>query len=329
MSEGLALPGQEPPGSAPAPGAELLRVGGADLDQAVALFSEEYAIGRLRVRRTDVDFSWQHTSRGTALVNLRTSWFGGVIGGLTHDGDVLVVMWNTRGASIVRGDDAEVRMTENEPVLLPFLGPTAFEHHETAQNLLHLDRALFNGIAAEHDALEAVLSDQGPRRLIRGHGPAWSQAVRTLRSTVFSGGPLSPVAEMVLAQTAATAILRHFYGVVAAVDAAVGARSRAGDTIREYLHAHPDLPVTTADLADLIGMTPRAVQLIMRAETGLTPTGYLRMVRLHEVRRALQTREPGDSIADVARRWGFFHLGRFASAYRQRFGKSPRETRRV
>ncbi|GAA4266210.1 helix-turn-helix transcriptional regulator [Frondihabitans peucedani] len=327
MSGGPALPGREPSG--PEPGAvELRRVGGTDLDEAVTRFHEEYAISRLRVRRTDVDFSWEHTSRGTPLITLRTSWFGGVIGGVTHDSDVLVVLWNSRGSSVVRGESGEVRISENEPILLPFLGPTAFEHHETAQNLLHLDRPLFNGIAAEFGALDQVLSDQGPRRLLQGHGPSWSRAVRALRSSVFSADRLSPVAEMVLAQTAATAILRHFYGVDGAVDAALGPRSRAGDRIREYLHAHPDLPTTTPDLAELIGMTPRAVQLIMRSETGLTPTGYLKMVRLREVRRGLQDRSPGESIADVANRWGFFHLGRFASAYRQRFGESPRDTRR-
>jgi AraC-like DNA-binding protein len=34
------------------------------------------------------------------------------------------------------------------------------------------------------------------------------------------------------------------------------------------------------------------------------------------------------TVAAVAHRWGFAHLGRFAYAYRARFGVSPSETLR-
>jgi AraC-like DNA-binding protein len=34
------------------------------------------------------------------------------------------------------------------------------------------------------------------------------------------------------------------------------------------------------------------------------------------------------SVAEVAARWGFSHLGRFAAAYRKRYGESPSHTLR-
>jgi AraC-like DNA-binding protein len=34
------------------------------------------------------------------------------------------------------------------------------------------------------------------------------------------------------------------------------------------------------------------------------------------------------TVAAVAHRWGFAHLGRFASAYRCRFGEPPSDTLR-
>ena len=34
------------------------------------------------------------------------------------------------------------------------------------------------------------------------------------------------------------------------------------------------------------------------------------------------------SVADVVARWGFFHYGRFASLYREKFGVRPSETLR-
>lgn len=51
---------------------------------------------------------------------------------------------------------------------------------------------------------------------------------------------------------------------------------------------------------------------------------YLRGVRLDRVHLELSTR--GGAVTDVAARWGFFHPGRFAQQYRDRFGELPSET---
>jgi len=44
------------------------------------------------------------------------------------------------------------------------------------------------------------------------------------------------------------------------------------------------------------------------------------------VRRELQTHRR-DSIGDVAARWGFWHLSRFAADYTRLFGELPSATR--
>jgi transcriptional regulator GlxA family with amidase domain len=54
---------------------------------------------------------------------------------------------------------------------------------------------------------------------------------------------------------------------------------------------------------------------------------YLRRVRLQKVREEL-LRDSADGVTDIATRWGFEHLGRFAGAYRRRYGETPSETRR-
>ncbi len=35
----------------------------------------------------------------------------------------------------------------------------------------------------------------------------------------------------------------------------------------------------------------------------------------------------GTTVTEVALRWGFYHLGRFAQEYRALFGQSPSQTR--
>ncbi len=59
----------------------------------------------------------------------------------------------------------------------------------------------------------------------------------------------------------------------------------------------------------------------------MSPIRYLREVRLDRTHLEFQDRRSAFvTVADVARRWQFMHLGRFAAHYRQRFGESPRET---
>lgn len=63
---------------------------------------------------------------------------------------------------------------------------------------------------------------------------------------------------------------------------------------------------------------------------GMPPMQYLRTVRLRGVREELLGLDPEDSttVAEVATRWGFTHLGRFAQYYRARYGEPPSPTRR-
>jgi hypothetical protein len=67
-----------------------------------------------------------------------------------------------------------------------------------------------------------------------------------------------------------------------------------------------------------------------RQRMGVTPTQYLRGVRLGRVRADLLASQPADptTVAETAHRWGFAHLGRFAQYYRQRYGESPSDTLR-
>jgi AraC-like DNA-binding protein len=62
-----------------------------------------------------------------------------------------------------------------------------------------------------------------------------------------------------------------------------------------------------------------------RRHLDTTPLAYLRGVRMECARRDLQGAEPGDgvSVATLAAKWGFTHLGRFAVDYRRRFGTYP------
>jgi transcriptional regulator GlxA family with amidase domain len=56
---------------------------------------------------------------------------------------------------------------------------------------------------------------------------------------------------------------------------------------------------------------------------------YLRHLRLARVHDHLRDADPAlDTVTQAAYRYGFTHMGRFAAAYRTRYGVAPRETLR-
>ena len=97
---------------------------------------------------------------------------------------------------------------------------------------------------------------------------------------------------------------------------------------RDFIEAHAGEKISLIDLAQAAGCSLRTLQAAFAETTGLSPMAYLRATRLEGAHRDLRGADPGTSVAEIARRWGFAHLGRFASAYRQRYGRSPVETLR-
>lgn len=86
--------------------------------------------------------------------------------------------------------------------------------------------------------------------------------------------------------------------------------------------------ISIADLARHCGVAERTLNQHFRAFFGLSPGRYLRRLRFTAAREALLAGEPGISVTEIAERFGFNHLGRFAEHYRKRFGESPSTTLR-
>jgi AraC-like DNA-binding protein len=92
----------------------------------------------------------------------------------------------------------------------------------------------------------------------------------------------------------------------------------------------PSRSFSATGLARAVGVSARALQEGFRQHLGVTPMQFLRGVRLQRVRRDLLAGDPeaGVTVAETAFRWGFTHLGRFASYYRSRYGEAPSQTLR-
>lgn len=107
----------------------------------------------------------------------------------------------------------------------------------------------------------------------------------------------------------------------------VQGRSRAVRAVVDLVESEPERPWRLADLAAHAGVSPRSLQEAFRRDLDLTPLQHLRRTRLDRARRSLLAADPASvSVADVAARWGFFHLGRFAEAYRALYQEPPSRT---
>jgi AraC family transcriptional regulator, ethanolamine operon transcriptional activator len=97
---------------------------------------------------------------------------------------------------------------------------------------------------------------------------------------------------------------------------------------RDYMQAHIDEPITVADLCIELGVSRRTLQYSFQDVLDLNPVKFLRAMRLNAVRRALKQAPAGtrNTVADIAARWGFWHLSHFSAEYKTMFGELPSET---
>lgn len=107
-------------------------------------------------------------------------------------------------------------------------------------------------------------------------------------------------------------------------------RKAVVDRVREYILAHREEPVTVADLCAVLNVSRRTLQYSFQAVLNVNPVAYLRAIRLNGTRRALRAAadDPHATVADIAARWGFWHLSHFASDYKLMFGELPSQTLR-
>jgi AraC-like DNA-binding protein len=95
------------------------------------------------------------------------------------------------------------------------------------------------------------------------------------------------------------------------------------------LTERPSYPWSVGELAQSVHLSVRALQQAFSRSVGMSPMSYLRQVRLTQAHRELSNGSPEEfTVREVAERWGFVHHGRFAAAYRSRFGETPRQTLR-
>ncbi|MHA6797561.1 AraC family transcriptional regulator (plasmid) [Pseudonocardia bannensis] len=196
-----------------------------------------------------------------------------------------------------------------------------------------------------HTALEHELSEQlgrsvpGPIAfrtaldLRSDAGRQWSALLQTLADHVTDADALArhPMIAPHLARSLLAGLLivaDHPYR--AELDAPVrAAHPPAVAQALTFIEESTEPVLTVADVAAHAGVGVRALQQGFRRTLGTSPTRYVREVRLRRAHQDLLAADPAvTGVAEIALRWGFAHLGRFAERYRQAYGVPPSDTLR-
>ncbi|WP_427132291.1 AraC family transcriptional regulator [Pseudarthrobacter sp. S9] len=113
-------------------------------------------------------------------------------------------------------------------------------------------------------------------------------------------------------------------------DGTLEVRPRTVKRVIDLVQEAPEEQYSAANLAQAAGVSLRTLEDSFKVHLGTTPMAYLRDIRLARAHEDLlrTNAEDGTNVKDIAYKWGFSHVPRFAAAYRNRYGLSPSETLR-
>ncbi|MCS5495165.1 helix-turn-helix transcriptional regulator [Curtobacterium flaccumfaciens] len=222
-------------------------------------------------------------------------------------------------AELISDHGVTSKIEAGQPTMLSASVAYAFNTNATSMSLLHISASFLSTLSRQERSLDA------PEFLATPTDPHLSNRLTALLDDLEERllDPKLPNANrMKVNQRIATAVLSTFN------QSQADAETRLRRAIR-FAHDHAAEPIDVSDIAAAAGLSERGLQHLFRRSLDVTPMRYLREVRLDAAHLELTFQRPTTQsvlIHDVARRWQFFHLGRFAAMYRARFGQSPRES---
>ena len=224
-----------------------------------------------------------------------------------------------------------------DPRSLVFLPPQTEHQDITPANsywaLVSFDRAHLEMALASLSGVEPALNSQASRILLPEAGAfdVLRRGLKAIHGAVQSdpsfldvpearqGVEESVLSALALALGSASHVRPPGYGAAA--------RTRVVRQVEAYLSAASTESLYLADLCAVAGVGERTLRYIFQERYGMSPVQYLKLRRLHQVRRALRRADPDlNTVQSIANRCGIWHMGRFAHEYRTLFNEAPLET---
>jgi AraC-like DNA-binding protein len=307
----------------------LIAFAGRDPHTATASLAGMYAGKEWYSRRLNEDYWYKYVGVGDDHLSIRRFQMHGYLRGDVATSGEVVVQWIETGRARLDIGHHAIRMEPGIPTMFPVDRRFHMEYENWDQRLVHVSRALLNDVAAEEYLLaDGVLTfdhlTTPDPTVIQSWRRTVADAVRALRE---AGDTSLRWHE---AQRDVARTLLRLYPLRAGLP--TGYYTRNNVHVRaavDFIHAHAHEPLTVTSIADASGLSIRGLQESFQRVLERTPMEYLREVRLDHAHAELTALTPSTAtVSDIARRWGFGHMGRFSAGYVARYGQYPRETLR-
>ncbi|WP_144762266.1 helix-turn-helix transcriptional regulator [Curtobacterium sp. 9128] len=310
--------------AAPTP---LVSVAGVETDGAITDLAGMYAGRRWYSRHLADDYWYRYVAIGDADLSVRRSQMHGYLrGDVAVEGEV-VVQWIDSGTARIEVGQNEKHLQLGVPTLFPVEQRFEMEYQDWDQRLVHISRTLLLDVAAERYLVTGAVTFDREVSPPPAAITAWREAVAAAVAAFRGAGPTSLAWHEAKRDVARRLLDLYRFRAEPITDAFAAAGNVRLRAAVDFVHAHAAENLTVQEIAAACGLSVRGVQEAFHRVLDTTPMNYLREVRMQAARDALRAGRVGEtSVGEVARGWGFVHLGRFAVQYRERFGESPRET---
>ncbi|MEM5389648.1 AraC family transcriptional regulator [Paraburkholderia phymatum] len=95
---------------------------------------------------------------------------------------------------------------------------------------------------------------------------------------------------------------------------------------RQFIVDNARNDIALEDIERAAGVSRYRLFEAFRQHFGQSPMAFVRRFRLEGVRRDLLEHRSEHNVSSIAMSWGFSHLGRFSSEYKDLFGETPSQT---
>ncbi|GIJ43574.1 hypothetical protein Val02_04600 [Virgisporangium aliadipatigenens] len=312
---------------------ERAAVASRDLGEVHELIRRRYVENLPRIVGPTDGFAFRSEAASAGGLSIdRIAWWADM-SIATDPFETTVVATVLDGTFHMRGGRLEGRGVRGDSLLYPSRAALQVLMERVTCQVVQLPAAAIDRVAARAGVDPVDLRFDGMAPVSPAAGRQWLATIAYLSRLLAGAGPagIHPFMLSAAIDAAATAALTVFPNTTMTVDAPGPGRVAPAAVRRAVAHieAHAGEPITVEDVAAAAGLGVRALQAAFRKHLDTTPVAYLARVRLERAHHELRAAGPGVTVAEVAHRWGFGDLGRFAARYRAAFGRLPSHTLRT
>lgn len=304
----------------------LVAVSGYEPDAAAHTFTRHYAGHDMHCQPMADPFWFKYVDIGDDQLSIRRLQMNGRLRGGISARDGLVAHWLTRGHARI---DVAVNETRVHPGSAPMLFPAGrqftVDYEDIDQRLVYVHQDLLGSIAEEQHLPHTSLAlnqhaEPDDAAVIRWHVTV-ALAVAAFRTAGIGSQEWND------ARNDVARALLNLYSTPQFPTTSAGRRTTRLAAVLDYMHSNARRPLTVADVADAVGVSVRSLQDTFQQVFHQSPMSYLREIRLDNIHAELQNQHgTSTTVMEVARNWGFNHMGRFSATYANRFAEYPSKT---